>query len=119
METNRKKIIAIISMLCLSFLSLSLKAAPAYPKPIEVKQPDGQIITIRIHFITTVDGYLIIQNKDGYYVYLKKDKSGKNKTTKIVTHDQGKRTKKEIRFLKKISKENIQIDLKTEEPVSN
>jgi len=88
----------------------SSKAVPAYPYPIEVKQPDGQILIIRIHgdehshFITTEDGYLLVQNIKGYYVYGNKNKSGKVFPTKIVSHNQNKRTISEIRYLKKYKK---------------
>lgn len=91
----------------------SYKSVPAYPYPIEVKQPDGKVLIIRIHgdehshFITTEDGYLLVQNKKGYYVYGKEKKSGKVVPTRIVSHNQDKREKKEVRYLKKKSKKSF------------
>ena len=45
------------------------------PNPVTVVQPDGTALTIRIHgdenfhYTTTVDGFLIRKDKDGFYKY--------------------------------------------------
>jgi hypothetical protein len=50
-------------------------AVPAYPFPIDVTQPDGSVLTIRVHgdehfgYVTTKDGYLLKQNANGVYEY--------------------------------------------------
>lgn len=50
-------------------------AVPAYPFPIQVTQPDGTVLTIKLegdewfNYVTTEDGYLIVQNEDGFYEY--------------------------------------------------
>lgn len=51
-------------------------AVPAKPGPIEVVQPDGTKLTIRVygdefaHYTTTDDGYGVFQAADGFYYYL-------------------------------------------------
>ncbi len=59
----------------LSLFSSVLFAVPATPNPINVQQPDGEMISIRFYgdeflsFTTSEDGYLIVQDENGYYVY--------------------------------------------------
>lgn len=101
-----KKILVLL--LGLFLYAQSTWAVPATPYPIEVKQPDGTMLTIRLHgdenyhYTTTVDGYGIVLNKKGYYVYasLKKDMKTWKATCKRA-HNAADRTPKEIKFLKK------------------
>ena len=50
-------------------------AIPAHKAAVKVQQPDGTNITIRLHgdewrsFNTTDDGYSVVQDSRGYYVY--------------------------------------------------
>ena len=66
------------------------QAIPAYPFPLKVKQPDGTELTIRArgdefyNFTTTEDGYTILQNEAGYYVYAQKQDSRLVPTTTIA-----------------------------------
>lgn len=75
------KIASMMLVLMLSFF-LKLSAIPAYPYPIEIKQPNGETITIKLqgdeffHYATTEDGYVIIQDQDGYYTYATLDEKG-------------------------------------------
>ena len=98
-----------IVLFCAAFLSAQSKPAkvPAAPYPIEVSQPNGNKLTIRLHgderyhFRTTVDGFVIVQNKKDYYCYAKIDKNGNYVPTKTVANDIENRSQKEIKFLKK------------------
>ena len=60
---------------CLSIMALRGYAVPAYPGLVEVKQPDGTSITVRIYgdenfsYVTTSDGYLLKENAVGVYEY--------------------------------------------------
>ena len=48
---------------------------PATPYPIKVAQPNGDTITIRLfgderqHYFTSIDGYVIVKNAEGYFCY--------------------------------------------------
>ena len=70
-----KKVITFIVALLPFFVSINVKAVPAYPHPIDVTQPDGSVLTIRLHgdehfsYITTLDGYFLQQTQQGEYEY--------------------------------------------------
>ena len=59
-----------------------MQAVPAYPKPITVTQPDGRTVTIcmkgdeRINWAETTDGYTLLQNGKGYWVFATTNKKG-------------------------------------------
>ena len=80
---------------------------PATPHPIEVEQPNGDKLTIRLygderkHYNTTIDGFVIVQNEKGYYCYAKLDKKGNYAPTKTVANNEENRKKSELKFLKK------------------
>lgn len=87
----------------------SSMAVPAHKKPIQVTQPDGTTVTIKLHgdewmhFNTTADGYSVVKNQQGYYVYAEK-KNGEMKATNVVAHDASKRKADEVTFLKNVKK---------------
>ena len=100
------------------FVSLFAEAqqinkVPASRKPIEYKQPDGTILTIvlkgdeKLHWAETTDGYTLLANNEEGYEYAKIDKCKHLVKSGILAHEKDKRLKKEIRFLKRISK-NLQ-----------
>jgi len=66
-------------VLATGLLWVSLKAVPADPTPIQVTQPDGSTLTIKLHgdeffhFTSTVDGYTVVKNMAGYYTYARLD----------------------------------------------
>ncbi len=80
---------------------------PATPYPIEVVQPNGDTLTIRLHgderrsWRTTEDGYLICKNKRGVYCYAKYTNDGTLKATCRTAHNKDQRKKCEARFLEK------------------
>lgn len=96
-------------LILLAVVAVSMLAVPAHKKPIQVTQPDGSTITIQLHgdewlsFNTTADGYSVVKNQQGYYVYAEK-KDGELKATSIVAHDATKRKADEIAFLKNVKK---------------
>jgi len=111
-----KKSFCILSIVFAVSLSAQQRPAkvPAIPYPIEVSQPNGDKLTIRLHgderyhFRTTLDGFVIVQDKNGFYCYAKIDKNGFYTPTKTVANNTENRTKKEIKFLKKqIKKEKL------------
>ena len=70
-------------------LTVSMMAVPANRKSVKVTQPDGSTVTIQLqgdewqHFNTTTDGYSVVKNQQGYYVYAEK-KNGDLKATQMV-----------------------------------
>ena len=79
---------------------------PAAPYPIDVVQPSGDTLTIRLigdewkHWSTTVDGYVIKKNNAGYYCYAI-TKRGEQAVGRRVAKNPEKRTKCDNRYLKK------------------
>lgn len=105
-----KRLFCIFILLSISF-SL-LQAVPAYPGPIRKKQPNGEFISIRMrgderyHYTTTEDGFLIKQNKEGYYCYAKRRSNGKIVATKKIAHNYNQRDEKEFQFILRIKERN-------------
>lgn len=93
----------------LTVMAVSIMAVPAHKKPVQVTQPDGTTVTIQMHgdewmhFNTTIDGYSVVKNQQGYYVYAEK-KNGELKATSMVAHDATKRKANEVTFLQNIKK---------------
>lgn len=80
---------------------------PAVPHPIEHIQPNGDTLIYRLHgderrhWQTTLDGYLIAQNKKGKMCYAKQTKNGKIITTRRTAHNATDRCKCEQRYVEK------------------
>lgn len=83
-----------------------LAAVPAIPTPFKITQPDGTILTIRLHgdeffnYETTTDGYLIKQNTQGYYQYAVASQVGGIELVSMMVNDEPARTKEELEFLR-------------------
>ena len=66
-------------LVMLTIITVSIMAIPANKKPIQVTQPDGTTVTIQLHgdewlhFNTTADGYSVVKNQQGFYVYAEKN----------------------------------------------
>ena len=113
-----RRIASITALLALLFLinTQHLNAIRAYPNPVVITQPDGTLLTIRIHgdefnhFRTTEDGYMVSQKANGFYTYSNIDLEGNKTETDIIARDIAKRTSKEINFLRSANKpENIKV----------
>ena len=93
----------------LLWYTVSTMAVPAYRGTAQVRQPDGSYITLRLHgdewmnFNTTVDGYSVVKDQRGYYVYAEK-KNGILQSTSCVAHDVSKRSLDEQAFLAHVKK---------------
>ena len=102
------KRLSILIMAMLLGITSSM-AVPAYRKPVQVTQPDGTTVTITLHgdewqhFNTTTDGYSVVKNQQGFYVYAEK-KNGVLKATQIVAHNAQERKANEQAFLQNIKK---------------
>ena len=93
--------------ICLLMLlgATSLWACPAFPKPADVKQPDGTVFTLCLHgdeflsFSTTIDGYTVVKGADGFYRYAEKNADGQLKATDVIARNPEARTVAEVSFL--------------------
>ena len=87
----------------------SLWAVPAHSGKRKVQQPDGTYVTIRLvgdewcHFNTTADGYSVVQDSRGYYVYAE-NRDGRLEATARVAHDEDDRTASEREYLSAVRK---------------
>ena len=83
---------------------------PAVPHPIEWVQPSGDTIMFRLigdenwSCRYTEDGYALVENKKGALCYAKVGCKGQLKATCIVASRPDRRTKKELRYLEKMKK---------------
>lgn len=96
----------------LAIITVSIMAIPAHKKPIQVTQPDGTTVTIQLHgdewlhFNTTADGYSVVKNQQGFYVYAEK-KNGELKATQMVAHNALERKANELAFLQNVKKYQV------------
>lgn len=102
-----KKIVFILYMLTL--VVCQSIAVPAHRGTVKITQPDGSQVTIQLHgdewrhFNTTSDGYSVVKNQQGYYVYAEL-KNGELEPTTQVAHDAEARQTKEQNYLKGVEK---------------
>ena len=89
--------------------SLHALAVPAWPKAIPMPQPDGTTLSVKLvgdehyHFNTTTDGYTIMLNEEGAYVYAQRD-GNSLVATDVLAHDEGNRSLQELALLENTDK---------------
>lgn len=87
-------------------------AIPALPTPFAVTQPDGTQLTVRLHgdeyynYYTTLDGYTVVKNDAGYYVYAQKS-GGMLAPTAVVARQQAERSAADQALLATLGKNLI------------
>ena len=97
-----KRLFAILTttVLCLS----ATFAVPAHKGKVTRTQPDGSSVRLclhgdeYLHYTTTDDGYSVVRNADGYYVYADIT-DGQLVGTSMVAHDIQERNAAEMSFL--------------------
>ena len=78
MNLNKKLIVA----LAVAFGALTAKAVPAYPGLINATQPDGTIVSVKLHgdeslnWASTPDGYTLLRNSEGFWSFARQMKDG-------------------------------------------
>lgn len=88
-----------------AFAGLSAWGVPACPEPARITQPDGSVVTIRLigdefsNRTVTTDGYTLLRNADGAYVYANLGVDGQLTPTTVVAHDPALRTPAEKALL--------------------
>ena len=100
-----KRIMMLTGILMLA--ALRMQAVPAHPQPAKVVQPDGSVITVLLHgdeymsYETTLDGYTILPDAQGCYVYAALDGQQLRPTSQRA-HDKGARSLQEEAFLRQL-----------------
>lgn len=97
------KSIFLTILLCLLGRAMAF-ASPAYPRPHQLTLSDGSRLTIVghgdecCHYVTTLDGYTIVRQSDGFFYYA--DVAGDRLTaTACRASDAGLRSSQELDFL--------------------
>ena len=86
-----------------------MMAVPAKSGTVTVTQPDGTTVTVSLHgdewlsYETTSDGYSIVRNDKGYYVYAELQQ-GKLVPTTVIAHDSQARNVQEKQYLSAVQK---------------
>lgn len=99
-------------MLMVLLYSVHTYAVPAYPYAEKISQPDGTELTIRMHgdeylnWTTTSDGYTVVRDSKGYYVYAEEN-NGALIATDIIARDLESRSNTEKSYLNKVKKNLI------------
>ena len=100
--------ITLVSVIMLLGTAITAIAAPAYPYPIEVSQPDGTTLTIRLqgdewfNYTTTDDGYIVVKNQQNFYVYSTVSQAGEIIPTNRIARNANVRNSADANFLKSI-----------------
>ena len=98
-------IIAMSMLLCVA----SSWARPALKNIVNVKQADGTTLAVclqgdeYVHWNTTADGYAVVKDKSGSYVYAT-NKDGKLQPTSLLAHDETARSAEEKTFIAQTGK---------------
>ncbi|MBQ9356445.1 MAG: M6 family metalloprotease domain-containing protein [Prevotella sp.] len=99
----KKRIFLFMAAALLS--AASVMSRPALKGTRLVTQPDGTTVTLRLigdeylHYTTTSDGYTLVRNTAGYYVYAQLDAAGQLAPTSIVAHDAQARLPQELDYI--------------------
>lgn len=98
------------------------RGIPASPYSYTKVLPDGRVLELKmrgdgvVHWEETIDGYTVIINNAGFYVYAAKDKYNSLVATNILVNNITNRTSEELEFLattnKNISFSKAQIEAK-------
>ncbi|MBO4451278.1 MAG: M6 family metalloprotease domain-containing protein [Bacteroidaceae bacterium] len=103
-----KKVVLALVVMMLGVISA--KAVPAMGNLVKVQQPDGTTVSIRLvgdeylHYNITTDGYSVVKNDRGYYVYAQRSAEGQLVPTAQIAHDEAARPASEVAFLASIKK---------------
>ncbi len=98
-----------ITFLLMAFITAIMASAePANPTPVNVAQPDGTTLQLKLvgdefyHFNTTIDGYTII-NVNGTWEYAV-NKSDELRASGVMAHDPGARSAQETQLVASLKK---------------
>ncbi len=100
-----------VTLLFITALALPTQAQVAVsPDPVVVTQPDNTLLTLvgkgtpARPYTETIDGYTVLRNSKGYYVYAYRNKEQQLVAGKKKAHNPPERGWCERRYLKKLTK---------------
>ena len=99
----------LLTNILISLTTVAVWAVPAKPGATRIQQPDGSSITVSLHgdeylhYTTTADGYSVVYDAQGCYVYAER-RDGQLVPTAMRAHDPAERPLQEQAFLLGISK---------------
>ncbi len=102
-----------ITLILVILSHINLRAIPAYPFPLEIKQPNGEIISVRLHgdeyfhYKTSGDNYVVEIDENGYYTFAEISEKGQIIAGKIKVSSNSLRSTSN-NFLKADSPEFIE-----------
>ena len=97
-----RKLCCIIAAFLL--ISVELWAVKADSRLVEIRQPDGSLISVILHgdedshYYTTADGVLLVQSQGAYYI-ASTDAKGQISATSILAHNRSQRSENERRAI--------------------
>jgi len=109
MKQKIKTTLLLALLLALNVFQQAL-AVPAFPRPIQYKQPDGSVVTLQlkgdefVNWAVSPEGYTLLVNKAGFYEYAKTDTSGDLVLSGMRYSNVGKRTEEEKNFQQSVQK---------------
>lgn len=106
----KNRFFGIIVLFVLLIHTLPSSAVPAYPFPIKITQPDGSELIIRLHgdeyfhYKTTVDGYALAPDKNGFLTYAQINSNGNLISSSFKARNIEKRSVTEKAFLQSLTR---------------
>src|SRR5690349_3599403 len=103
--THKKNLLAALFLLGMAISAHAQSRCAASPEPLEVKQPDGTVLTVigqgnsLINYAETVDGYSVVRNKSGVYEYARPALDGGFIPSGIKAHNPTARNNSEKTYL--------------------
>ena len=97
--------IKLLGLIFLIMMTCECMAIPADSTPCKIQQPDGTFVTLSLHgdeylsYTTTADGFTVVKDGRGCWVYATRQADGTLAATSMVAHDEADRTADEKAFL--------------------
>ena len=105
--TKSRFLVSIVFGFC---FSINLSAVPAYPKLVEIVQPDGYVLKVRMkgdeyhHWVESEEGYTLLYNQKGYLTLAMPDSKGDLQPSKYRFRNKAERNSTLEREMRTVGK---------------